>query len=101
MQKTKKISELLNATQGPLADLTTRRNERATVLEHVCAALPANLAESVASAGLENGRLTIGVASAAWASRLRYVTETLRMRVTASMNVDIQTVQIRVVPSRF
>lgn len=100
MQKTKKISELLSAGNGPLANLKAKQNARATVLEHVCAALPANLAESVASAGVEEGCLTIGVASAAWASRLRYVTDTLRMRVNSSMGIQIQTVRIRVVPSR-
>jgi hypothetical protein len=69
-------------------------------LEHVCAALPPELAATVVSAGIENGRLTIGVAGAPWAARLRYVTETLRMRVSGSMGVDITSVRIKVVPPR-
>ena len=52
------------------------------------------------TAGIESGRLTIGVAGAPWAARLRYVTETLRMRVGNSMKVDIQTIRIKVVPPR-
>jgi hypothetical protein len=70
------------------------------VLEHVCAALPPKLAETVVSAGLEHGRLTIGVASAPWASRLRYVTDTLRLQVGASMGVPVQSVRIKVAPPR-
>ena len=69
-------------------------------LEHVCAALPPSLAQTVVSAGLEGGQLTIGVAGASWASRLRYVTDTLRKRVGGSMGVEIKTVRIRVVPPR-
>jgi hypothetical protein len=69
-------------------------------LEHVCAALPAQLAEFVVSAGIEQGRLTIGVAGANWAARLRYVTDTLRTQVSGSLGVEIQSVRIKVVPSR-
>ncbi len=70
------------------------------VLEHVCCALPRELAQSVVSAGILKGTLTIGVASAAFASRLRYVTEELAKRVSDSRGVDIRTVRIRVVPPR-
>jgi hypothetical protein len=70
------------------------------VLSHVCNALPPQLAETIASAGVEQSRLTIGVAGAAWASRLRYVTETLRKRVGESMGVEIRSVRIKVVPPR-
>jgi hypothetical protein len=62
--------------------------------------LPPELAATVVSAGIENGRLTIGVAGAPWAARLRYVTETLRMRVSGSMGVEITSVRIKVVPPR-
>ena len=78
--------------------LKTRSRERTRVLEQVRAALPARLAEAVTSAGLEQGRLTIGVLGAVWASRLRYSSDVLRKRVGASMGVDILTVRIRVIP---
>jgi hypothetical protein len=58
------------------------------------------LARNIVSAGVEHGQLTIGVAGAAWAARLRYVTEGLRVQVGSSMRVDIQKVRIKVVPPR-
>jgi hypothetical protein len=58
------------------------------------------LARNIVSAGLEHGQLTIGVAGAAWAARLRYVTEALRVHVGSSMRVDIEKVRIKVVPPR-
>jgi hypothetical protein len=68
------------------------------VLVHICAALPSNLAATVASAGIEHGELTIGVSGAVWASRLRYFTDTLRKRVGESMGVEIRKVRLKVVP---
>jgi hypothetical protein len=56
--------------------------------------------EVVLSAGIDQGQLTIGVSGAQWAARLRYVTETLRMRVSGTMGVDIRSVRIKVVPPR-
>ena len=67
-------------------------------MEQVRAALPARLAQSVASAGLDEGRLTIGVVGAVWASRLRYSTEAIRKRVAQSAGKEILSVRIRVVP---
>jgi Dna[CI] antecedent, DciA len=61
------------------------------------AALPPKLAETVTTAGVEQGRLTIGVSGGAWASRLRYATEMLRRRVSAAMGIEIRTVRIKVV----
>jgi hypothetical protein len=68
------------------------------VVEQVRAALPARLAQAVASAGIEQGRLTIGVVGAVWASRLRYLTETVRKRVASSIGIAITSVKVRVVP---
>ena len=67
-------------------------------MEQVRAALPARLAEAVASAGLEGSRLTVGVVGAVWASRLRYSTEIIRKRVAKSSGKDILTVKVRVIP---
>jgi hypothetical protein len=100
VQKPKSINELIKSGGKRLTELKTRTEERNVALEHVCAALPDKLAATVVSAGIEKGRLTIGVAGAPWAARLRYVTETLRMRVAGSMKVDIQTIRIKVVPPR-
>jgi hypothetical protein len=68
------------------------------VVEQVRAALPARLAEAVASAGIEQGRLTIGVVGAHWASRLRYLTESVRQRVGSSTGTPILSVKVKVVP---
>jgi len=68
------------------------------VVEQVRAALPARLAQSVVSAGIDSGKLTIGVVGAVWASRLRYLTEVLRKRVGGTMGTAILSVKIRVVP---
>lgn len=98
MRKSKSIKELLTGESGRLGTLGRQRRARSAVLVHVCAALPPNLAASVASAGIEEGQLTIGVSAAVWASRLRYVTETLRKRVGDSMGVEIRCVRLKVVP---
>jgi hypothetical protein len=100
MQKPKSIKELLQSGGARLAHLDTRSRERSRALQHVCAALPPELAEVVVSAGIDEGKLTIGVTGGTWAARLRYVTETLRLRVADSMGADIQSVRIKVVPPR-
>jgi hypothetical protein len=72
--------------------------DRSRALEQVRAALPARLAQAVVSAGIEQGRLTIGVSGAVWASRLRYLTESVRKRVAGSLGIPILSVKVRVVP---
>ena len=81
-----------------LRELGAAIKKRAAVLDAVRASLPAKLASRVASAGLENGRLTLGVSGAAWASRLRYSTGTLRSEVGAALRTEILSVRIRVLP---
>lgn len=98
MQKPRSLSDLLSRAGNKLNELKTRSRERIRVVEQVRAALPPRLAEAVASAGLEQGRLTVGVVGAVWASRLRYSSDALRKRVGASMGVEILTVRIRVIP---
>ncbi|HLZ97531.1 MAG TPA: DciA family protein [Steroidobacteraceae bacterium] len=100
MKKPRSINELISRGGKRLSDLKSKAQARTRALEHVCAALPSPLARSVVSAGLEHGQLTIGVAGAAWAARLRYVTEALRTQVGTSMSVDIHKVRIKVVPPR-
>ena len=68
------------------------------MVEQVRAALPTQLAHAVASAGVERGRLTIGVNGAVWASRLRYFTDIVRKRVSESLGIEILSVRIRVLP---
>jgi hypothetical protein len=100
VQKPKSINELFRGGGKRLRALKVQTQERSVVREHVCAALPPKLSEAVKSAGIEHGQLTIGVAGASWAARLRYATEALRLQVGSSMGVEIQSVRIRVVPPR-
>jgi hypothetical protein len=66
-------------------------------LSHVQAALPPELAAKIETAGIEEGRLTIGVATGAWATRVRYVAKALRHEVSQAMGIDIRTVRVKVV----
>jgi hypothetical protein len=68
------------------------------VVEQVRAALPARLAQAVVSAGLDGGRLTIGVDGSQWASRIRYVTDALREQMGIAAGTPVLSVRIRVVP---
>jgi len=88
----------LSGAGKKLTALKTRSLERSRVLDQVRAALPARLAAAVASAGIDQGRLTIGVVGAVWASRLRYSTESVRKRVSGSTGIAILSVRVRVVP---
>jgi hypothetical protein len=98
MQNPRHVSDLLSRTGNKLTALKTRSAERSKVLVQVRAALPPRLATAVLSSGIEQGRLTIGVAGAAWASRLRYLTESVRKRVGSSLGIVILSVRVRVVP---
>jgi Dna[CI] antecedent, DciA len=55
------------------------------------------LALAVASAGIQDGQLTIGVVGAQWASRLRYSSDAVRKKVAKSCGLEILSVRIRVV----
>ena len=98
MQNSKSLSELLAGGGKRLSKLVERSAERSQVLEQVRAALPPRLAQAVTSAGITEGRLTVGVVGAVWASRLRYSTDVLRKRVAKSAGLEVLTVRIRVVP---
>ncbi len=98
MQNPRVVSELLQLHGKKLRELGVALKKRAAVLEAVRASLPAKLAPHVASAGLEKGRLMLGVTGAAWASRMRYVTGELRTKVGATLGVEIVSVRIRVLP---
>ncbi len=97
MQNPRSVSDLMSRTGNKLTALKTRSLERSRVVEQVRAALPGRLAHAVVSAGIEQGRLTIGVEGAVWASRLRYLTESVRKRVGGPLGTVIVSVKIRVV----
>jgi hypothetical protein len=82
-----------------LLELSARVQERSLILEEVRASLPRRLAESVVSAGVEEGRLTIGVAGSAWASRIRYWSEATRLALSKKLGTQLLVVRVRVVPA--
>ena len=88
----------MSRTGNKLTTLKARSLQRSLVLEQVRTGLPARLALAVVSSGLEQGKLTIGVVGAVWASRLRYLSESVRKRVTAATGIAVVSVRIRVVP---
>lgn len=94
------INELLRSNGKRLSSLTTQAAARNATLEKVRAALPAALAKAVVTAGIQQGKLTVGVAGASWAARVRYTIEELRSQVTASTGIDITQVHIKVIPPR-
>jgi hypothetical protein len=98
MQNSKSLSELLARGGKRLSLLKERSAQRSQILDQVRAALPPKLAAAVVSAGLEEGKLTLGVVGAAWASRLRYSKEVLRKQLGEEGKQVIHTVRIRVVP---
>jgi len=97
MRKYIKINELLESSSGRLKSLQTRRRERSEVLLQVRATLPAELQGSVVSAGIEEGRLIVGVSGGAWATRLRYRAKALREHIAATLGQEIHGVRIKVV----
>ncbi len=97
VRKSRDIKDLFAGGSAHLTSLRNRSRARSAVLAQVQAALPPDLARTVETAGIEAGRLTVGVAGAVWASRLRYATDALRQKVGESMGVEIQSVRIKVV----
>jgi hypothetical protein len=87
----------MSRTGNKLSSLKVRSAERARVVDAVRAALPARLALAVVSAGVSQGRLTIGVDAAVWASRIRYFSEAARKAV-GPLGLEVMGVRIRVVP---
>jgi hypothetical protein len=95
-QNARAVRELLASGAGKLEELKRRLATRSTVLDCVQTALPAQLAAELISAGLEDGRLTLGASSAAWASRLRYVIEPLKPILAAALDAEISVLKVRV-----
>ena len=67
-------------------------------LQAVRAALPEDLGERVWGAAIRDGTLTVLVASAAWATRVRYHAPGLKNDVGGQLGVVLQKVQIKVRP---
>jgi hypothetical protein len=97
MQKPKSVSELIGGTSKALRDLRAALDARSELLIRVRSCLPARLIDHVLSAGLQDGCLTVGTRSAAWASRLRYVKNELQAQLNRDHHLQVSAVKIRVV----
>ena len=73
------IKNLLNpCSSGDLGDIVRRARELGELTETLSRALPDDYAGAVVAANFrENGDLVVIASSSAWASRLRYETDTL------------------------
>jgi len=84
--KPRSVAELLKT--GGISKLKAEAAERRELADQVRSVLPADEAEHVVSARLdESGRLVVGMDTAAWAARLRYslpelLGKPVRVRVT-------------------
>jgi Dna[CI] antecedent, DciA len=97
MQKPKRVNELLMISSPKLGQLKARLAARRVVLEQVRACLSPSLAKHVVSAGVEQGRLIVGVNGAVWASRLRYLTFDLAQAMAACSSQKIDSVRVKIV----
>lgn len=93
----KQLSSLLNPiADGDLGDIVRRARDLGELTEVLARALPEDHAGAIVAANLrKNGELIVIAASSAWASRLRYETETL-LEAARSEGVTVQTCRVRV-----
>jgi hypothetical protein len=96
MRKSSDIKGLFEGHSERLTSLKRQVGERSRILTAVAAALPSDLAASVATAGIKEGTLFLGAVSAAWATRLRYEAAALQQHVGTSLGVEIAKVRVRV-----
>ena len=93
----KELKDLLNPfDNGDLAGIVRRAREMGELTAALSEALPAEQAEAVVAANLrDDGALVVIAASSAWASRLRFETDTL-LKAAHSVGIDAHTCRIRV-----
>jgi len=89
------LKNLLNpCSDGELAGIIRRARLLGELTEVLCKALPDDYTGAIVAANLrENGDLVVIAASPAWASRLRYETETL---LAAARDAGLEPVACRV-----
>ena len=92
-----KLKNLLNPSAGgDLGELISRARQMGELTEILASALPESERNSIVAANVrEDGELVVICASSAWASRLRYETETL-LEAAARAGISAHTCRIRV-----
>ena len=97
-EKPTSVSDLLAKGQGLVERLRRGTAEADRALQAVRAALPEGLGEQVWGAAVRDGTLTVLVASAAWATRVRYHAPGLKDDVAGQLGMALEKVQVKVRP---
>ena len=83
-------------SDGDLGSIVQRARELGELTNLLSQALPEEFSGAVVAANVrENGDLVVIAASSAWASRLRYETETL-LKAAQTAGIDAATCRVRV-----
>jgi len=92
-----KLKNLLNpCNDGDLGDLISRARQMGELTDVLCRALPESDRSAIVAANVrEDGELVVICASSAWASRLRYETESL-LKAAKEAGISAHTCRIRV-----
>jgi hypothetical protein len=98
-EKPTSVSDLLGKGQGMLERLRQGSARADETLQAVRGALPDGLGEHVWGATLRDGTLTVLVASAAWATRIRYHAPDLKDQAAARLRDGIDRVVVRARPA--
>jgi len=93
------LKKLLNPNNdGELADVIRRAREMGELTHVLCARLPGEYAGAIAAANIrDDGSLVVIATSPAWASRLRYETDTL-LAAARDAGRDVSQCRVRVSP---
>jgi hypothetical protein len=97
-EKPTSVSDLLGKGQGLLERLRQGSAKADATLQAVCSVLPENLGKHVWGATLREGTLTVLVASADWATRIRYHAPDLKERAAKGLGQRVDRVLVRARP---
>jgi hypothetical protein len=98
-EKPTSVSDLLGKGQGLLQRLRQGSAKADETLQAVRGVLPEGLGEHVWGATLRDRTLTVLVASAAWATRIRYHAPDLKDQAATGLGVEIDRVVVRARPA--
>jgi hypothetical protein len=91
------LKNLLNpCSEGDLGSIIRRARKLADLTNLLSQALPEDFSGALVAANVrENGDLVVIAASSAWASRLRYETDTL-LKTARTAGIDVAACRVRV-----
>ena len=96
MKKPTAVSHLLEQGEGMLKKLRAGTAGAERSLAALRSVLPPELAREVWSATLRGSTLTAFVQTAAWGTRLRYVTSTLKGPIAAALGAPVEEIKVKV-----